>query len=126
MILIWTLLILPITDRVRPESGTDEKMLHRNILLPLTLPWPRERSSDEVESDHSDSNSAVDSEESEYDFEMQMTGLQGSHSDDTDHVHLQVDDVNDIDVDDNAVYVDVPVVEDVLSLQLVIPVQSNT
>ena len=31
---------------VRPENGGREKILHRNMLLPLILPWPQERSAD--------------------------------------------------------------------------------
>ena len=39
--------------KVRPEDGAVEKLLHRNHLLPLVLPWPEERSK-EIEDVHDD------------------------------------------------------------------------
>ena len=53
--------------KVRPEDGSREKMLHRNMLLPLILPWPQERREDvEVESGRSDDESSVS------EFEVQI------------------------------------------------------
>ena len=82
--------------KIRPESGGAEKILHRNNLLPLALPWPRERSEevasrvdgDRVESDSEDEevvrrvtrsrtrrrvDSVDSSEQSEEEFEVQIT-----------------------------------------------------
>jgi transposase InsO family protein len=62
--------------KVRPETGTGEKVLHRNLLLPLCLPWPQESGPMQgvvTESLHVDSDNEVDSEFSEY--EVHIDGL---------------------------------------------------
>ena len=92
--------------RVRPESGTEEKMLHRNMLLPLCLPWPRELEREAIDEDDVERESVDGSDDVDSEFEVQMEMPRPRRYDDN-HVHLQVDNVND--ADDN---VDVSVVED--------------
>ena len=46
---------------VRPENGSGERTLHRNLLLPLTLPWQQPKYNLQAESDNED----VDSDDSD-------------------------------------------------------------
>ena len=62
--------------KVRPEDGTKERMLHRNMLLPLTLPWPEAVDKSEMRVDDVDVCSDDDVEEDDVDsmaeFEVRM------------------------------------------------------
>ena len=58
--------------KVRPENGSGEKVLHRNMLLPLNLPWPQEIVSEEIENVE---NTSELSDDSFSDLEVQIEDL---------------------------------------------------
>ena len=75
---------------VRPEDGAAERVLHRNMLLPLILPWPEERN---VHNDVLDDNLHVD-DDSDSDVSVIEVHIP---RDDVVDVHDDVDDVADVD-----------------------------
>ena len=97
---------------VRPEDGSREKVLHRNMLLPLVLPWPEDSTVDNVDNDFnvdSEVSSNVDSEDS-LSIEVQMLE-QASPEPQVIVESRESDFCDNVEVDDNASIVDVSVGE---------------
>ena len=61
--------------RVRAEKDGKEKILHRNLLLPVVLPWPEDRDNDDIDDVHNDDfndDSDNDVEDSVSDIEVHL------------------------------------------------------
>ena len=86
------------------ENGTAEKVLHRNMLLPLILPWPDERSVDNDVLDVSHVDDDSDGEESMFEVHIAYDDVV-----DVDDIVEEVEDVDDVVVDENVQTDDVEV-----------------
>ena len=82
---------------VRPENGTAERTLHRNMLLPLVLPWPeRDVQSDDDEILNDDVSGSQSDVESDFEVRFLPDNLHGPQDDVVDIGEIMADNVSNV------------------------------